>query len=289
MTISLLKTISLLTIFISSLVSAQDISGLSIVSKSVPYEMELLIEHLKSSPLSKDEKQNLIARLDLINTDLKGLESKELMFLLKSETYRSILTNQYLQNTAKLQVNPTTLSAVSKKLDKNKVIYASFSSWIIQSIQNDLSPFMVDNFLTRYQSVDRSNPKELLRSKRVEKVLKYITPMLSAFLSMSPEEFNQLTKNIALDAIERLTKKSFYFKEFARKNESGSDQLFLLPSISLIPEVSLPIKEDSLEEDAMKQKAKALETVENIDETDMSAASKAIDVIVPEEENETDQ
>ncbi len=289
MTINLLKMISLLALLITTTLFAQDISGLSIVSKSVPYEIELLIEHLKASPLSKDEKQNLIARLDLINSDLKGLDSKELMFLLKSETYRSILTNQYLQDTAKLQVNQTIIKSINKKLEKNKVIYASFSNWIIETILNDLSPFMADNFLTRYQSVDRSNPKDLLRAKRVERVLKYISPMLSAFLSMSPEEFNSLTKKIALDTIERLTKKSFYFKEFARKSDSGSDQLFIIPEISLTPEASQPIKEDSMEEDSASQKAKAQETVEDLGESDMSSASKAIDVIAPENAEETEQ
>lgn len=282
MMINLLKSSLIILLFtLTPQVKGKNLSGLEIVSESLPYEVELMIKHLKQSALDQEEQDLLVANLDLINDDLGSLDKKTLMFLFKSEIYKGILTNQYLKLDDKVQFSQSTLSTINLKLEKHKVIYSNFSSWSIQSIYNDIFAFSDNNFLNRYQNINRSNPKETLMAKKLNKVLKYVSPLLFAFLSLSPERYNHLSKNIILDTFSRISKKSFYFKSLYFKGSSSKDVLFKLPTISLSVRENPAINETSLRIDAEKEKKAAEVDIKNLDNSDLSPISSKIDEIIP--------
>ena len=120
---------------------AGDLDNLKITSTAVPYELELMFNHLKEQKTTANQKEKLFADLEIINDDLSAIGSKANMFLIKSEIYKGILTNQYLKKEAKVQVSAATVGSIEKKIQSNKVIYSNFSTWIIKSILNDLAEY----------------------------------------------------------------------------------------------------------------------------------------------------
>lgn len=246
---------------------------LKVLSDSIPYEVELMFKHIKYSSLSKAENEKLRANLTLLNEDLGALDKRNILFLFKSEIYKGIFTNQYLKLNSKLQISSSVIDSTKKKLAKHKVVYSLFSQWTIQSILNDLEPFLEDSFINRYQNVNRGNSKDVLKSRKLVKIYKYISPFLAAFLNKSPEDFNTLQKNIILDTFSRIALKSYYFQIHYIKGAKADAPLFSIPS------EKQTIKEAS-DSSAMQKKQsseQATELIESLGEEDLSTASEKID------------
>jgi hypothetical protein len=262
-------------------------SELKVISDSVPYEVELMFDHIKSSNLSSQENELLSANLDLLNDDLSSLNKRNLLFLFKSEIYKGIFTNQYLKTATKLQLSIAVINTTKKKIETNKVIYTKYSLWTIQSILNDLSPFMENNFLNRYQNINRGNVKDVLKAKKLSKVFKYVSPLLGAFLDKSPEEFNILQKSIILDTFSRIALKSFYFQTLYIKGATTDSKLFSLPKKMEKEPMPPKLSTDdmTLKDESRSKKEEAVKVMDSIGSDEMSSASKAIDEIEQKSSN----
>ncbi len=276
--------ISFSTFLFSTSLQATDLASLKITSTAVPYEMELMFNHLKEQTISREQKEKLLADLEVINDDLSAIGTKANMFLMKSEILKGILTNQYLKKEARVQVSSSTVDSIQKKVQSNKVIYSNFSAWIIKSILNDLSEYSKNNFLNKYENVSRSNSKDTIKAKKLKKLLKYTSSLINSFLRKSPEEFNHLVTNITLDTISRLALKSYYFKALHPHQNIGAQPLFQIPTLKKSPPTSSPeTPQDSIERDSFKQKVEAQKEIQKINSPDMSPASKSIDQINTEQ------
>jgi hypothetical protein len=246
-----------------------------------------MFDHITNSKLSIGEQEKFSANLDLLNDDLSSLDKRNLLFLFKSEIYKGIFTNQYLRSDTKLQLSTSVVDSAKKKIESNKVIYTKYSLWTIQSILNDITPFLEDNFLNRYQSISRGNSKDVLKAKKLKKIFKYVSPFLGAFLNKSPEEFNQLQKNIILDTFSRIALKSFYYQTLYIKGAKADTKLFSIPIVKhkkpLTPQVEK--KEMTLNDESIANTIEAKKIIDSIGSDEMSTASEAIDQIEKKKSN----
>jgi len=253
----------------------------AIVSDAIPYEIELMVNHLKKQELTHEQLEVFITRSRQINNDLKSISKKDLMFLLKSETYKGILTNQYLNLKNKLQVSSNLYTTAKQKLKTHNLIYSNFSTWIMEALLNDLSPFTADNFINKYQSVKRSDTKGLIRARKLLKIIKYNAPMLESFLTLTPERFNKLSTDIIIDIFDRISKKSYYFLTYQGKlSKVDENILFSIPEIDLSVKEKELINDKTLDEESQDRVIEANKDIESIEADDMSGVSEKIDNIV---------
>lgn len=254
-------------------------------SKGVPSELNLMISHLKESQLSEDQVIKIIATLNLINDDMKSIPQANTMFLLKSEIYKGILTNQYLKQGNVLQISLGVIKSMKANLKKHSIIYTTFSKWLIESFLKDFDPFLEKNFINNYQSIKRSDYKGQLQVKKLNKILKYHSAWINAINNYSPEEFNHLCTKIILDTTERISKKTYYFKTFYGSVEKNPEEdLFNIPNYTpkAQSKQSLEEADKTLKEQAQDRKKAAEQTVKNLEADDLSELSQEIDKITPE-------
>jgi len=282
----MIKQIFLLSLFLLSIAFAAGtpLKKLAVASKKTPYELELITKHISASKLNKEQIERVLASTSLINKDLQKVDKYNLMFLIKSEIYKGIFNNQYLKKDNRLQISSTVISSTNHKLKKHSIIYSDFSKWIIKAVLSDLAPYEAGNFINRYQNISRSNAKELLKAKKLLKVLNYISPWLNAFNNLQPEQFNQLGTDLSIDLLEQISKKSYYFLTFASQFEKVQNELiFFIPDYNFNAPPSdldhLQEEEDnqSLKEQAAVRKQEAKKSIESIQVDDLSGLSNEID------------
>jgi hypothetical protein len=252
----------------------------AIVSDAIPYEIELMINHLKKQELTHEQLEIFITRTRQINNDLKSISKKDLMFLLKSETYKGILTNQYLNLKNKLQVSSNLYTTAEQKLKNHQLIYSNFSTWVMEALLKDFSPFTGDNFINKYQNVKRSDTKGLIRARKLLKIIKYNAPMLESFLTLTPERFNKLSTDIIIDIFDRISKKSYYFLTYQGKlSKVDENILFSIPEIDLTPKENSGLKSKSLQEESKENVNEAKKVLKGLEDQDLSGISSEIDKI----------
>jgi ribosomal protein S13 len=253
----------------------------AITSEAIPYEIELMVDHLKQQELTQDQLELFITRTRQINSDLKSIQKKDLMFLLKSETYKGILTSQYLNLKNKLQVSSNLYSTAEQKLKTHKLIYSKFSTWVIEALLKDFTPYVSDGFINKYQNIKRSDTKGLIRARKILKVIKYNSPLLESFLTLTPERFNKLSTDIILDVFDRISKKSYYFLTYQGKLTKIEETiLFSIPEILPQPKEVKPLKSIDLQEESKLKVEEAKKAIQAIEGDDLSGASEEIDNIL---------
>lgn len=263
----------------------------TVVSDQLPTEFNLMIEHLKKSKLTQAELERIIAASELINKELATTPGPNIMFLFKSEIYKGILNNQYMKQNSLLQASTSILESTKHKLEKNKVSYTNFSKWIIQSIIKDFDPFLEKNFINQYQNIKRSNSAGMLLAKRLQKIMKYLAPWLNAIDKHVPEDFNKLCTKIIIDTIERISKKTYYFKTFTGDLEPDSEkELIAIPAIKVKSTVTSKETDDkSLKDEAKERKKDAEADVQDLDSDDLSGASEEIDKLDEDTQSEEEE
>lgn len=255
----------------------------TILSEAVPTEFKLMINHLKQSELDFESLQRISAASSLINEELSTTPSTNIMFLFKSEIYKGILNNQYMKKTSLLQASTSILQSTKHKLQKHSIAYSAFAKWLIESIIKDFNPYLAKNFINQYQNVKRSNSANMLKARRLQKTMKYLAPWLNAIDKNTPEDFNKLLTKIIIDTIERISKKTYYFKTFSSKLEpESSENIFIVPKIKELESIntSEPIVGKTLKEESKQRKKEAEDAIKSINTDDLSGASSEIDNIL---------
>jgi hypothetical protein len=278
-----MKIIILLSLF--SLVSlAQEdrlLSGLSLID-TVSEELRIIVQHLNYSDISKEQAQEVITACELINNDTTHMDSINLLFLIKSEIYKGLLNNQYLSYGDSIQISEVIVKSIEEKFKKFKISYSPFAQWIFNSIIEDLKPYREDNFLNRYQTVSRTNMKEMSKSLNLQKALKYISPWIIALESQTPEMFNNTLTSISIDIFKLISRKTYFFKEFSYKfSERQRDGIFQIPKLDMGLEAKPEIPDSSLQKkkEETKEAAKeAMKVLENTKET--TGQKEAIDQLL---------
>lgn len=279
----------IVSLFQSVLYAEEDkhpLANFILLSEAVPTEFSLMIEHLQHSELNTKQLKRFIVATELINKELSRTPNTNIMFLFKSEIYKGVLNNQYMKHNSLLQASTSILESTRHKLKKHHIVYTDFSKWIINSLLEDFRPFLKKNFINQYQNVKRSNSVGMIRAKRLQKIMKYLSPWLSAFDKNIPEDFNKLCTKIIIDTIERISRKTYYFKTFTgHLVPQPETNLFAIPQIKFNDKkVSIPGDEKSLKEEAEERKEKAEKTIKSLDPDDLSGASSDIDKLQELEE-----
>lgn len=288
-----MKILVLLSFFFIHLAIADEekhpLEKYTVLSDSLPTEFVLMINHLKKSSLTQDDLQRIIAASKLINSELANTPKPNIMFLFKSEIYKGILNNQYMKQKSLLQASTGLLESVKHKLNKHKIVYTDFSKWMINAIIKDFDPYLEKNFINQYQNIKRTNSTGLMKAKRLTKIMKYLSPWFNAIDKNTPEEFNKLNTQVIIDTLERISKKTYYFKTFTGPLQPNEAQaLLVIPEVKTKNETQEVPDEKSLKDLSSERKEEAKKAVENLGEEDLSGASEAIDEIDPEE-SETEE
>jgi len=282
---------SLLTLYSLSSFAMNDtyLSNLQL-TENVSEELNIVITHLNTNEVSLEQAQTVAAACTLINNDVKSMDKVNLLFLLKSEIYKGLLNNQYLSYSDSIQISEVIIKSIEEKFKKYKITYSPFAVWIFESLIKDLAPYRRDNFINRFQTVSRTNMKEKAMALELTKALKYISPWVIAIESKTPEEFNETLTLISIDILKLISRKTYFFKEFASKYSANvRDGLFIIPQIKIEPTTNLDAAPDSLDEIKEQKKEKAKETIETLENTqDIEGSKKALDNLIQEKTEKED-
>lgn len=287
-----MKTI-FLTLFLSMMAYSQEslLQDMRLI-QDISEELKIIIGHLNENPISLEKAQEAVAAASLINNDVKKMDQVNLLFLIKSEIYKGLLNNQYLAYSDSIQVSTVILKSIREKMKKYDLNYSAMSKWIFKSIESDLAPYEKDNFIDRYQTVNRTNIKERAKALELSKALKYISPWIIALESKTPDQFNELLTLICVDILKQLSRKTYFFSEFSTKfSTKERDGLFAIPNLPQDdPPVELPKTESTLSERSKEEKEKAKKDLETLENTqDLEGSSKAIDQLIKKESPSGDE
>jgi hypothetical protein len=260
------------------LAKTEGLKKLTVISDFAPIELKMLTNHLAQHAKRYEEITNIIGYCNLINEDLKTSSKENIMFMLKSEVYRGILSNQYLKKENRLQISSTFLSILEQKIKKNKAVYSNFAQWLSDALMSDLANFRQDNFIDKYQSLARTDFKEQQKAKKLKKILTYISPWLEALDKHTPEEFNQLCTKVGIDVLRNIASRTYYFGVFANQYQQQKEKMiFNIPNINLVAPEKVPTSSDEDPREQQKQDAKKLmESLEAKDDDEIENISNQI-------------
>jgi hypothetical protein len=256
--------------------------------EEVSEELSIVVKHLQQSNLNENRLIEVTTAARLINNDVKKMEGINLLYLLKSEIYKGLLNNQYISYSDSIQISSVIFKSITEKMKKYDLIYSDMAKWIYNSVKSDLDPYLKGDFIDRYQTVSRTNIKEVAKSMELRKALRYISPWVIAIESKTPEEFNEMLSDVCVDILVQISKKTYFFKEFTSQFEKEKrGELFQIPDIKSSPNpLSQELPNDSVQTKAQDKKAKAKKQMETLENTqDLNSSSKAIDKLL-EDENE---
>lgn len=253
---------------------------LTTISQEAPTELTWLTQHLAKHLHSDEQATKVIGYCNLINKDLKNTKMKHVFFMLKSEIYRGLLRNQYLKKENKLQVTSSLMSSIFQKIQKNDIVYSEFSQWIMKAIYSDLEPYLKDKFIDSYQSVDRNDFKLMEKVKKLEKILSYTSSWLEKMEKLSPESFNELVTQMAIDILWSISSKTYYFSNFSNKYKQIADTyIFKIPTTKKVATPIISNQQSEVES--------AKELIKGISADDLSSASSEIDQLNTDIEKNT--
>ncbi|MEX1099307.1 MAG: hypothetical protein WEB87_02705 [Bacteriovoracaceae bacterium] len=262
------------------------LEGFKVKQANFSHELELLAAHLEGSKLSQDLAQEVVGAAALINADLKKTPKSNALFLIKSEIYKGLLDNQRLSYSDKALMREALVKGVEQKLKKNKIVYTPFATWIVSSVLSELSAYRGDGFLDRYQTISRNDLKEKAKALQLEKLVKYLSPWIIAFNEKTPQEFNHLVALVSVDLLKRISKKTFYFKEYSSSHSEASfDELFAIPDLKIGNKARIPMPESSLGAQSQKKVEEVREVLDTLNKDDLENPSEAINILLQKEDS----
>lgn len=281
-----MKLIILISLF-SFLVFSQDdklLANLKLID-SVSEELRIIVDHLNYNEVSKDHAREVLAACELINNDTINMDSINLLFLIKSEIYKGLLNNQHLSYEDSVQISEVIVKSIEDKFKKHEVSYSPFAKWIFNSIIEDLKPYRANDFLNRYQTVSRTNMKEMSMALSLQKALKYISPWIIAIESQTPESFNNTLTLISIDILKLISRKTYFFKEFSFKfSQKQREAIFEIPKLALKPDVPIELPDSSLQKKKAQTKKTAKEAMKVLENTtETNGQKEAIDQLLNDE------
>ncbi|MGE3609030.1 MAG: hypothetical protein AB7I27_05540 [Bacteriovoracaceae bacterium] len=284
--------IALFFLFISNQVFSFD-KDFSTVNDRVPLEFILLFDSLKDEVKTPSEKIQLVGLAQDLNNNLGNLSKEHIFMLMKSEVIKDVLEFKF----AKVRTFDITSSLIDKleeELETKQKKLNKFSLWIWRSIIAELKHRKAMGLIT-----DKSfNPSlftgtKLSEALRFKKYLSYLMPWIDQMDARSPEDFNNLSKEVSWVILKRLNERSLLFKRFA-STAAGDTKiiLFNIPQklLELKPEEIKSMQNDqtplSLKEQSEMNKSEAKTKMEKISPEDLSPLSEDV---ARELENKTDK
>jgi hypothetical protein len=252
----------------------------------VPYEFKLMFETLKINAQDYSSQAHLVSTSLELNNQLNKLGKEHLYFLLKSEIYKHTL--QYNFTTKRLfKLTSFSLDRLREKLNKNSSQYSGFSKWIFQSLIADCKVYEDNGLVTNANLNPQTlNAEKYIQYQKLNRLLKYAGPWLEKIDTLSPNEFNSLSKEASLNVFEHLKIRGKLFKNLTQ-NALQADPIDLITvpdSVKSLISNDVPVTQaknvsptaPTLEEKSEKESLKAQDQVDKIDTPDMSKISDDI-------------
>jgi hypothetical protein len=168
------------------------------IVKKVPVELEIAINGLDMKFLDADQYEKLRSFLVDIDGGIRILSKPISDFIIKSETYKTILEHLPLNSRVKNMVKTESFNLIQKRIQNEEKDYSSFSKWLINSLLQD----GID--------IEKNRKKN---SKTMRKKERIIGSWIKVILQFSPEQFNKLSHDIAYKILHNI---SLYLKIAAK-------------------------------------------------------------------------
>jgi hypothetical protein len=233
-----MKGLLLISIFIfclssGSLSHAQLVKTPKLVEKLLPAEFELVYKNI-SNNLEPQRKEEFIRLSHRLNDNFKKIPFINLVFMLKSEIYRSIIQYQFDMYIQKIDINLSFLKNLEQKVISNKGSYTRISLWILLAIAADLDPYLDTDVFANLHKVDKKKPKDMKMAAEIKKKLKYLKKWFYIADKFSPLKFNSVVIKMSWDilySINSYVEVLGHFTSYAQENLNKEVEFFELPAL----------------------------------------------------------
>jgi len=237
------------SLFFSTASSAIDF----VFKKSSPVELEIALSGLRSEYINNIEYEDLKKNLKTIDGSLRILTKPISSFIIKTETYKTILEFFSINSEVQNYIEDETFTLISRKLKSEKNNYSKFSLWLINSLLAD-----GENLIK-------------IKTKKMTKKDFLISYWLKIILQFSPHQFNKNSSDLAQVIISNMA----LYLNIAATTSTGDSPLDFkklqyieypekLPKPADLKESLQTSAQEQLEREKMQRKESAKKLVDKI-------------------------
>lgn len=234
-----------------------------LINDRAPLEFKLMFESMKNGLRDPVEQNRLVAYCGRINRGLAPLRKDQVMFLLKSEIYRTVLDWKFTDD--RFQITESALNRLRMNLISGKDIYSPFSLWILEALL-----------------ADSEKIKTVPTGPEAEMTSRYVRKWLAQAEALSAADFNALTLQVSWKILERVRERALLVQTVASESvQDTEEQTFNIPQLNESPPTpqapaasapSVSEQADRARDEAEKSLGKIDVKPSDIPATDMSEA-----------------
>ncbi len=202
------------------------LAPVGLAEKRSPYINQLIFEHIKERTITDKNFSALLENLQKINELQKNFSQINIFSFLITETYKNILNYKQGTKNTKALISSNKIKQLKAKLEKYDLVYSDFAKFIINSSLEELSPFIKNKFLDRFQNTPPSSKKDRTKWRELKKIDKYIGPWINTAYRQTPEEFNHYLLAFALNHYELTMKQLSIYKIHSPPSNKEEPALF---------------------------------------------------------------
>jgi hypothetical protein len=254
---------------------------LKTINDRVPLEFNHLFESLKGSISSTQEKNKFINLCKELNENLGFLQKEHIFLLMKSEVIKHTLEYKHKKYNTH-SVTSSLIVQLEKDFQIKKTKLSTFSRWIWESVLAELKHRESMNLITEKNfNANFFSGATKTQALRFERYLIFLLPWIDKMLSLTPEEFNKLSRKVSWTILGRLNERSLLFKTLSLSSNEKV-QVFNIPSQLSERKSTSPSETQSIEspknlnEEAKIEKNKASEEIQNVSPDDLSPLSDEV-------------
>lgn len=198
-------------------------SSIKIVQPSdgLPLELRLILNHLELTTESEIYPQ-IVNQLKVIDQTLNELEEQDILFFVKSQIYKDLMTNHPAGFTDARSIDIQLLRQFREQVDSSKVSSPIYT-WLVQAISTDLDQLFRNNIFRRALSEQEQGRELSPEEQREMNKANLILPWIRLFSLAEKEIIKHELDQFSLRSIERLSLSLYQFIKFSRIDEFAID------------------------------------------------------------------
>jgi hypothetical protein len=169
---------------------------------NLPIEISYLIDSIQNSHKTKVEKVKFKSSIMKLDQLFSNLSKEEIFFIIKSESYKSILKIKPDYQVKKTYYERDSLKGFEKYF-KSKTI-STFSKWVVKAIHSDILNIFNSSDFTTYMFRKKNNSVLTRNYIIVDKKLKSLLPWIGYINLNQPNEFEEDMKKHMIRLMEKL-------------------------------------------------------------------------------------
>ena len=160
-----------------------------ISNQTLPIEISYLISSLQKNHSTKNEKNKFANSISKLDQLFQKLNKEELFFIIKSESYKTILKIKPEYQIKESFYQDKSLKVFDKYFKSETI--SSFSQWIVKSIYYDIKNIYNSSVFTTYMFRKKNNAVLTKEYIVVDKKLKILLPWISYLGITQPNQFEE--------------------------------------------------------------------------------------------------